>query len=88
MAIATSLLMGATTTLFARNDLFEPLVHLPGKPDLMPFSAGPFQFPGLYSVQIPLLQTGALPGMLIPVLPSVFGQRSVLRGLDLAGSNT
>jgi multiple sugar transport system permease protein len=72
--------------LFAWNDFFEPLVYLTGKPELMPFSVGLSQFLGLYSVQIPLLQAGALLGMVIPILIFLFGQRFFLRGLDLAGS--
>ncbi|WP_200308625.1 carbohydrate ABC transporter permease [Streptomyces adelaidensis] len=72
--------------LFAWNDFFEPLIYLTGKPDLMPFSVGLFQFLGLYSVQIPLLQAGALLGMVLPILLFLFGQRIFLRGLDLSGS--
>ncbi|WP_327693355.1 carbohydrate ABC transporter permease [Streptomyces sp. NBC_00459] len=72
--------------LFAYNDFFEPLVYLTGKPDLMPFSVGLYQFLGLYNSQIPLLQAGALLGMLLPILLFLFGQRIFLRGLDLSGS--
>jgi multiple sugar transport system permease protein len=72
--------------LFAWNDFFEPLVYLTGKPNLVPFSVGLTQFLGLYSVQVPLLQAGALLGMVIPILLFLFGQRIFLRGLDLAGS--
>jgi multiple sugar transport system permease protein len=72
--------------LFAWNDFFEPLVFLTGKPELMPFSVGLYQFLGMYTSQIPLLQAGALLGMLLPILLFLFGQRIFLRGLDLSGS--
>jgi multiple sugar transport system permease protein len=78
--------VGLMHFLWAWNDFFEPLVFLTGKPDLMPFSVGLTQFLGLYSVQVPLLQAGALLGMVIPILLFLFGQRIFLRGLDFAGS--
>ncbi len=73
--------------LFAWNDFLEPLVFLSGKDHLLPISVGLYQFLGLYSVRIGLLQAGALLGMAIPILVFVLGQRIFLRGIDLSGSS-
>ena len=71
---------------FAWNDFLEPLVYLSGADELQPISVGLFQLLGLYSVQVGLLQAGALLGMAIPVLVFLVTQRFFLRGIDLAGS--
>ena len=47
---------------------------------------GLFGFLGLYSVQIGLLQAGAVIGMAIPVIIFMFTQRAFLKGIDLSGS--
>ncbi len=73
--------------LFAWNDFLEPLVYLSGRDSLLPFSVGLFQFLGLYSVQLGLLQAGALLGMLVPVVLFLLTQRVFLRGIDLSGSS-
>ena len=71
---------------FAWNDFFEPLVYLASEAQLQPISVGLFGFLGLYSVQIGLLQAGAVIGMAIPVLIFMFTQRAFLKGIDLSGS--
>ncbi len=73
--------------LFAWNDFLEPLVFLSGKDHLLPISVGLFQFLGLYSVRVGLLQAGALLGLAIPILVFLLGQRLFLRGIDLSGSS-
>jgi multiple sugar transport system permease protein len=72
---------------FAWNDFLEPLVYLSGAPNLQPISVGLFSFLGLYSVQIGLLQAGAVIGMAIPVLIFIVCQRAFLKGIDLSGSS-
>jgi multiple sugar transport system permease protein len=72
---------------FAWNDFLEPLVYLTSAAHLQPISVGLFSFLGLYSVQIGLLQAGAVIGMAIPVIMFIIFQRAFLRGIDLSGSS-
>lgn len=72
---------------FAWNDFLEPLVYLSGKTTLQPISVALFGFLGLYSVQLGLLQAGAVISMAIPVALFLVFQRTFLKGIDLAGSN-
>lgn len=71
---------------FAWNDFLEPLLYLAAKPNLQPISIGLYQFLGLYDANIPLIQAGALLGMLVPVIVFLLLQRIFLRGIDLSGS--
>jgi multiple sugar transport system permease protein len=72
---------------FAWNDFLEPLIYLSGKASLQPISVALFSFLGLYSVQLGLLQAGAVISMAIPVALFLIFQRTFLKGIDLAGSN-
>jgi hypothetical protein len=76
----------AVPRLLRWNDFFEPLVYLASEAQLQPISVGLFGFLGLYSVQIGLLQAGAVIGMAIPVIIFMFTQRAFLKGIDLSGS--
>ena len=71
---------------FAWNDFLEPLLYLAARPDLQPISIGLYQFLGLYDANIPLIQAGALLGMLVPILVFLGLQKIFLKGIDLSGS--
>lgn len=71
---------------FSWNDFLEPLLYLSAEPDKQPISVGLYFFLGLYDANIPLIQSGALLGMAIPILVFLFLQKVFLSGIDLSGS--
>jgi multiple sugar transport system permease protein len=71
---------------FAWNDFLEPLLYLSTEPDKQPISVGLYFFLGLYDANIPLIQSGALLGMAIPILVYLALQKVFLGGIDLSGS--
>lgn len=72
---------------FSWNDFLEPLLYLSTEPDKQPISVGLYFFLGLYDANIPLIQSGALLGMAIPVVVFLLLQKVFLSGIDLSGSS-
>lgn len=71
---------------FAWNDFFEPLVFLISEADKLPLSVGLYQFLGIYDTNIPLVLSGAVIAMVVPLVVFVALQKAFLRGIDLSGS--
>lgn len=71
---------------FAWNDFLNPLIYLAGRRDLQPIAVALFDFSGVYSEAVPLVQAGAMLSMAVPILVFLFLQRIFLGGIDLSGS--
>lgn len=71
---------------FAWNDFFEPLVFLARESSRFPLSVGLYQFLGIYDTNIPLVLSGGVIAMVIPLFVFVALQKAFLRGIDLSGS--
>jgi multiple sugar transport system permease protein len=71
---------------FAWNDFFEPLVFLGRESAKFPLSVGLYQFLGIYDTNIPLVLSGAVIAMVVPLIVFVALQKAFLRGIDLSGS--
>ena len=71
---------------FAWNDFINPVIYLAGRSDLQPISVALFDFFGIFSQAVPLVQAGSMLSMAVPILVFLSLQRIFLGGIDLSGS--
>lgn len=71
--------------LWAWNEYFLPYIYLAAKPELQPISVGIYTYNAMYFAQPHMIQTTALMGLVLPVIIFFLAQRTIMRGVIIAG---